>query len=162
MWATKLLISSVKKRIFCPKTTKFGPKLAFLVNFGQAMQAFSVHCWWVGWWLWRAGCILQDTYLLYIYIIIIIVPTAWSASSISHGPSRYIILLERTSLVLVQDNSPGEQHVRLYTGSRRKQQQVYFYVIAHQVQDNFQREQQFWLYTKSRIAVEDSRLVPHF
>ena len=22
-------------------------------------------CWWVGWWLWRAGCISQDTYLLY-------------------------------------------------------------------------------------------------
>ena len=38
MWVTKLLISEVKKRIFCPKTTKFGPKLAFLVNLGQAMQ----------------------------------------------------------------------------------------------------------------------------
>ena len=63
---TKLLISPVKKRIFCPKTTKFGPKLAFLVNLGQAMQAYSVPCWLVGWWLWRAGCISQDTYLLYI------------------------------------------------------------------------------------------------
>ena len=52
-------------RIFGPKTTKFGPKLAFLVNLGQAMQAYSVPCWWVGWWLWRAGCISQDTYLLY-------------------------------------------------------------------------------------------------
>ena len=30
MWVTKLLISPVKKRIFCPKTTQFGPKLAFL------------------------------------------------------------------------------------------------------------------------------------
>ena len=58
--------SSKKKRIFCPKTTKFGPKLAFLVNLGQAMQAYSVPCWWVGWWLWRAGCISQDTYLLYL------------------------------------------------------------------------------------------------
>ena len=46
---------SSKKRIFCPKTTKFGPKLAFLVNLGQAMQAYSSPCWWVGWWLWRAG-----------------------------------------------------------------------------------------------------------
>ena len=53
MWVTKLMISQVKKRIFCPKTTKFGPKLAFLVNLGQAMQAYSVPCWWVGWWLWR-------------------------------------------------------------------------------------------------------------
>ena len=65
MWVTKLLISPVKKRIFCSKTTKFGPKLAFVVDLGQAMQAFSVPCWWVGWWLWRAGCISQDTYLLY-------------------------------------------------------------------------------------------------
>ena len=37
MWVTKLLISTVKKRIFSPKTSKFGPKLAFLVNLGQAM-----------------------------------------------------------------------------------------------------------------------------
>ena len=66
---TKLLISPVKKKgFFCPKTTKFGPKLAFLVNLGQAMQASSVPCQWVGWWLWRAGCISQDTYLLYCFI----------------------------------------------------------------------------------------------
>ena len=66
MWVTKLLISPVKKRIICPKTTKFGPKLAFLVSLGQAMQAYLVPCWWVDWWLWRAGCISQDTYLLYL------------------------------------------------------------------------------------------------
>ena len=44
MWVTKLLISPVKKRIFCPKTTKLGPKLAFLVDLGQAMQAYSMPC----------------------------------------------------------------------------------------------------------------------
>ena len=65
MWVTKLLIFPVEIKIFCPKMTKFGPKLAFLVNLGQAMQAYMVPCWWVGWWLWRAGCISQDTYLLY-------------------------------------------------------------------------------------------------
>ena len=59
---------SSKKKDFLPKTTKFGPKLAFLVNLGQAMQAYSVPCWWVGWWLWRAGCISQDTYLLYLIL----------------------------------------------------------------------------------------------
>ena len=32
---------------------------------GQVMQVFSVPCWWVGWRLWRVGCISQDTYLLY-------------------------------------------------------------------------------------------------
>ena len=30
------------------------------------MQAYSMPCWWVSWWLWRAGCISQDTYLLYV------------------------------------------------------------------------------------------------
>ena len=30
------------------------------------MQAYLVPCWWVNWWLWRAGCISQDTYLLYL------------------------------------------------------------------------------------------------
>ena len=44
MWVTKLLISPVKKRIFCPKTTKFGPNLADLVNLGQAMLAYSMPC----------------------------------------------------------------------------------------------------------------------
>ena len=44
MWVTKLLISPVKKRVFCSKTTKFGPKLAFLVDLGQAMQAYSMPC----------------------------------------------------------------------------------------------------------------------
>ena len=56
---------SSKKRIFCPKRPNLAQKLAFLVNLDQAMQAFSVPCWWVGWWLWRDGCISQDAYLLY-------------------------------------------------------------------------------------------------
>ena len=45
MWVTKLLISPVKKRIFCPKTTKFGPKLAFLaiaVSFGALLVGWMV------------------------------------------------------------------------------------------------------------------------
>ena len=44
MWVTKLLIFPVEISIFCPKTTKFGTKLAFLVNLGQAMQAYSMPC----------------------------------------------------------------------------------------------------------------------
>ena len=50
--------------------TKFGLKLAFLVILGQAMQAYSVPCWWVGLWLWRVGCISQDTYLLYLFTLL--------------------------------------------------------------------------------------------
>ena len=44
MLVTKLLIFPVEIRIFCPKTTKNGPKLAFLVNLGQVMQAYSMPC----------------------------------------------------------------------------------------------------------------------
>ena len=64
MWATKLLISPVKKRIFCPKTTKFGPKLAVLVNLGQAMQAYSMPCWWVGVWLCRGPYLARHLFTL--------------------------------------------------------------------------------------------------
>ena len=42
MWVTKLLISSVKIRIFCPKKSKFGPKMAFLFNSAQALPAHLV------------------------------------------------------------------------------------------------------------------------
>ena len=59
MWVTKLLISPVKIRTFCPKPSKFGPKFAFLSIAGSFGALF-----WVGWWLWR-GCISQDTYLRY-------------------------------------------------------------------------------------------------
>ena len=40
-WVTKLLISPVNKRIFCPKTSKFGPKLAFL-SIAGSFGALSV------------------------------------------------------------------------------------------------------------------------
>ena len=63
--------------------TKFGPKLAFLVNLGQAMKAYSVPCWWVGWWLRRAGCISQDTYLLYILVRL---------ETILHGPKTFALV----------------------------------------------------------------------
>ena len=39
MWLPKLLVSPVKIRIFCQKTTKFSSKLAFLVILSQALPA---------------------------------------------------------------------------------------------------------------------------
>ena len=45
------------------------------------MHAYSVPCWLVGWWLWRAGCISQDTYLLYNYIFVDLVFSYLSLSS---------------------------------------------------------------------------------
>jgi len=55
---------SRKKRIFCPKTTKFGPKWAVLVNLGQAMQAYSMPCWWVGVWLCRGPYLARHLFTL--------------------------------------------------------------------------------------------------
>ena len=40
----------------------------FVFILGQALPAHLVSCWWVGWWLWHAGCISQESYLLYFFI----------------------------------------------------------------------------------------------
>ena len=48
---------------FFKKNKEFLPKIGIFVHFGPA---HLVPCWWVGWWLWRTGCISQDTYLLYV------------------------------------------------------------------------------------------------
>ena len=48
MWVTKRLISPAKIRTFCPKTIKFGPKLAFCVHFGPSL-AGSFGALLVGW-----------------------------------------------------------------------------------------------------------------
>ena len=48
-----------------------------------AMEAYLVPCWWVGWW--RAGCISQDTYLLYFINIVKLVQSQQMA--FTQGPS---------------------------------------------------------------------------
>ena len=59
MWVTKLLISPVKKKDFLPKNDPIWPEIGIFVHFGPGLTGSF------GWWLWRAGCISQDTYLLY-------------------------------------------------------------------------------------------------
>ena len=63
MWVTKLLISPVKKGFFAQKR----PNLARNWHFWPLL-AHLVPSWWVGWWLWRTGCISQEAYLLYLSI----------------------------------------------------------------------------------------------
>ena len=53
-------------KIWVPKKAKFGQKYAFL---GTYMLCWFIWCP-VGWWLWRAGCISQDTFLLYVLHVI--------------------------------------------------------------------------------------------
>ena len=45
------------------KTAKFGPKM----HYWSFWAKYGHFCWLVGWWLWHAVCISQDTYLLYEY-----------------------------------------------------------------------------------------------
>ena len=56
-----------KKRIFCPKTTKFG----IFGQFGPGHAGLFSALLWVHWWLWRAGCISQGTYLLYDFVLLV-------------------------------------------------------------------------------------------
>ena len=64
MWVTKLLISPVKKRIFCPKTTKFGPKLEFLSIAGSLGALL------VGWLGVVARAVSRKTPIYFIIIIL--------------------------------------------------------------------------------------------
>ena len=53
------------KQDFWPQNDQIWPKIGIFGLLSQALPAHLVPCWWVGWWLWCAGCISQDTYLLY-------------------------------------------------------------------------------------------------
>ena len=60
---------------------------------GQDMQVFSVPCWWVSWWLLRAGCISQDTYLLYSNVNIQVHKKDWvNPEHIAVGQAAYPIV----------------------------------------------------------------------
>ena len=60
MWVPKLLISPVIIRIFCPKTTKFGPNLAFLSIAGSFGALF------VGWLVVVARAVSRKTPIYFI------------------------------------------------------------------------------------------------
>ena len=61
MLVPKLLLPHKIIRMFGPKTAIFPQKYVFFGSY----RSHLVHCCLVGWWLWRAGCISQETYLLY-------------------------------------------------------------------------------------------------
>ena len=56
---------SSKKKDFLPKNDQIWPKIGIFGQFGPGYAGLFNALLWVGWWLWRAGCISQDTYLLY-------------------------------------------------------------------------------------------------
>merc|ERR1712209_45163 len=56
---------SSKKKDFLPQNDQIWPKIGIFGHFGPGHAGLFNALLWVGWWLWRAGCISQDTYLLY-------------------------------------------------------------------------------------------------
>ena len=50
---------------FLPQNDQIWPKIGIFGQFGPGHAGLFNALLWVGWWLWRAGCISQDTYLLY-------------------------------------------------------------------------------------------------
>ena len=57
---------SSKKKDFLPKNDQIWPKIGIFGQFGPGHAGLFNALLWVGWWLWRAGCISQDAYLLYL------------------------------------------------------------------------------------------------
>ena len=57
---------SSKKKDFLPKNDQIWPRTGIFGQFGPGNAGLFSALLWVSWWLWRAGCISQDTYLLYI------------------------------------------------------------------------------------------------
>ena len=55
---------SSKKKDFLPKNDPIWPEIGIFVYFGPGLAGSF------GWWLWHAGCISQDTYLLYLYFLL--------------------------------------------------------------------------------------------
>ena len=55
-----------------PQNDQIWPKIGIFGQFGPGHAGLFNALLWDGWWLWRAGCISQDTYLLYIFNIICI------------------------------------------------------------------------------------------
>ena len=47
-----------------PKNDPIWPEIGIFVHFGPGLAGSF------GWWLWHAGCISQDTYLLYLYFLL--------------------------------------------------------------------------------------------
>ena len=125
------MIPQVKKRIFCPKTTKFGPNLAFLVDMGQAMQVFSVPCWLVAWWLWRAGCISQDTYLLYIFTFCLKFCSVWNDDLSVSSFFRYAELLGESKELSLTKKMPRSKIVYLFTISLFGMFAIGFFMKVH-------------------------------
>ena len=51
-----------------PQNDQIWPKIGIFSQFGPGPAGLFNALLWVGWWLWRAGCISQDTYLLYDFL----------------------------------------------------------------------------------------------
>ena len=61
----KTIDFSSKKKDFLPQNNQIWPEIGIFGQFGPGHAGLFNALLWVGWWLGRAGCISQDTFLLY-------------------------------------------------------------------------------------------------
>ena len=66
MWVPELLLPQKIIRMFGPKMAIYAPKYAFLSTYSPCRLIWCPVDW-LWFWLWRVGCILQHTYLLYLF-----------------------------------------------------------------------------------------------
>ena len=62
----KTIDFSSKEKDFLPQNDQIWPKIGIFDQFGTGHAGLFNALLWVGWWLWRAGCISQDTCLRYV------------------------------------------------------------------------------------------------
>ena len=78
---------SSKNQDFLPKKVQVWPENGIFVLFGPGLAGSF------GWWLWRAGCISQDTYLLYSNVNIQVHKKDWvNPEHIAVGQAAYPIV----------------------------------------------------------------------
>ena len=90
MWVTKLLISPVKIRIFCPKATKIGPEIGIFVHLGPGLAGSF------GWWLWRGLYLARHLFTLYISDSLVIPAGLYTR----HAENKVNILSMTTTMTL--------------------------------------------------------------
>ena len=96
----KRLLPPVTFRIFGPKTAISAPKYASLGTYRPCQLIWFP----VGWWLWCAGCISQDTYLLYCNQFLETYKKHLSQRVLSSGRN---LSINKTHHVAYGKNNPG-------------------------------------------------------
>ena len=115
-----------------PQNDQIWPKIDIFGQFGPGHAGLFNALLCVGWWLWRAGCISQDTYLLYIidcYIYQHLVDDVQPSSLISMLPQQAVSWFGNCSILIDHIN-----YYDNYFNDYRNYINIidyYMYILAH-------------------------------